>query len=66
MRSIKVSSVKVINNILSVHEFVIVNVITVEIIVIALSFDLILKSSLISLKVQYIVDLSFVLIVYHY
>ncbi len=66
MRSIKISSVKVINNILSVYEFIVVSVISVEIVVITLSFDSILKSSLISLKVQYIVDLSFVLIVYHY
>jgi len=66
VRSIKISSVKVINNILSVYEFIVVSVISVEIVVITLSFDSILKSSLISLKVQYIVDLSFVLIVYHY
>ena len=66
MRSIRILSVKVINNILSVHEFIVVSVISVEIVVIALLFDLILKSSSILLKVQYIVDLSFVLIVYHY
>jgi len=66
VRSIRILSVKVINNILSVHEFIVVSVISVEIVVIALSFDLILKSSSILLKVQYIVDLSFVLIVYHY
>jgi len=57
---------KVINHLLSVHIFVVVNVISVEIIVIALSFDLILKSSLISSRVQYIVNFSFVFIVYHY
>jgi len=57
---------KVINHLLSIHKFVIISVISVEIIVIALSFDSILKSSSISLKVQYIVDLSFILIVYHY
>ncbi len=57
---------KVVNHLLSVHKFVAVSVISVEIVVIALSFNSILKSSLISSKVQYIVDLSFVLIVYHY
>ncbi len=66
MRSIRILNVKVINNILSVHEFVVVSVISVEIVVIVLSFDLILKSSLISSRVQYIVDFSFILIVYHY
>jgi len=57
---------KVVNHLLSVHKFVVVSVISVEIVVIALLFNSILKSSLISSKVQYIVDLSFVLIVYHY
>jgi len=57
---------KVINHLLSVHKFIIISVISVEIIVIALSFNSILKSSSISSKVQYIVDLSFVLIIYHY
>jgi len=57
---------KVIDYLLSIHKFVIVSVVSVEIVVIALSFNLILKSSSISLKVQYIIDLSFILIVYHY
>jgi len=57
---------KVINHLLSVHKFVVVSVISVEIVVIALSFNLILKSSSISSRVQYIVDLSFIFIVYHY
>ncbi len=57
---------KVINHLLSVHKFIVVSVILVEIIVIVLSFNLILKLSLISSRVQYIVDLSFVLIVYYY
>ena len=57
---------KVVNHLLSVHKFVVVSVISVEIVVIALSFNSILKSSSISSRVQYIVDLSFVLIVYHY
>jgi len=62
---IKILNVKVINNILSVHEFIIISVISVEIIVITLSFDLILKSSLISLRIQYIINLSFILIIYY-
>jgi len=62
---IKILNVKVINNILSVHEFIIISVILVEIIVITLSFDLILKSSLISLRIQYIINLSFILIIYY-
>ncbi len=65
MHLIKILNVKVINNILSVHEFIIISVILVEIIVITLSFDLILKSSLISLRIQYIINLSFILIIYY-
>jgi len=57
---------KFINHFLSVHKLVVVSVISIEIIVIALSFDSILKSSLISSRVQYIVDFLFVFIVYHY
>jgi len=57
---------KFINHLLSVHKLVVVSVIPVEIVVIALSFDSILKSSSISSKVQYIVDFPFVFIVYHY
>ena len=57
---------KVINHLLSVHKFIVVRVISVEIIVITLSFDSILKSSSIALKVQYIIDFSFVFIFYHY
>ncbi len=57
---------KVIDHLLSVHKFVIISIISVEIVVIILSFDLILKSSLISSRVQYIVDFSFIFIVYHY
>jgi len=57
---------KVVNHLLSVHKFVAVSVISVEIVVIALSFNSILKSSSISSKVQYIVDFSFIFIVYHY
>jgi len=57
---------KVVNHLLSVHKFVVVSVISVEIVVIALSFNSILKSSSISSRVQYIVDFSFIFIVYHY
>ncbi len=57
---------KVVNHLLSVHKFVIVSVILVEIIVITLSFDSILKSSSIASRVQYIIDFSFIFIVYHY
>jgi len=57
---------KVINYLLSVHKFVVVNVISVEIVVIALSFDSILKLSSISSRVQYIVNLSFIFVIYHY
>ncbi len=57
---------KVVNHLLSVHKFIVVSVISVEIVVIILSFNLILKLSSISSKVQYIIDLLFILIVYHY
>jgi len=57
---------KVVNYLLSVHKFVVVSVISDEIVVIALSFNLILKSSSISSRVQYIVNFSFIFIVYHY
>ncbi len=57
---------KVINHLLSVHKFVIVSVISIEIVVITFSFDSILKSSSIASKVQYIIDFSFVFIFYHY
>ncbi len=57
---------KVIDHLLSVHKFVIISIISVEIVVIVLSFDLILKSSLILSRVQYIVNFLFIFIVYHY
>ncbi len=53
---------KVINHLLNVYKFIIINVISVEIIVIVFSFNLILKSSLISLRVQYIIDFSFIFV----
>jgi len=66
VRFSEIFNMKVINHLLSIHKFIIVSVISVEIVVIALSFDSILKLSFIALKVQYIIDFSFVFIVYHY
>ncbi len=57
---------KIVNYLLSVHKFVVISVVSIEIIVIVISFDSILKSSSISTKIQYIVDFSFVFVVYHY
>ncbi len=61
-----VSNIKIINNLLSVHKFIIISVVSIEIIVIVISFDSILKLSSISTKIQYIIDFSLVFIVYHY
>ncbi len=57
---------KIINYLLSVHKFIVISVVSIEIIVIVISFDSILKSSSISMRIQYIVDFSFIFIVYHY
>jgi len=57
---------KIVNNLLSVHKFVVISVVSIEIIVIVISFDSILKSSSISTKIQYIIDFSLVFVVYHY
>jgi len=57
---------KIVNDLLSVHKFVVINVVSIEIIVIVISFDSILKSSLILTKIQYIIDFSLVFVVYHY
>jgi len=57
---------KIINDLLSVHKFVVISVVSIEIIVIVISFDSILKLSSISMKVQYIIDFSLIFIVYHY
>ncbi len=57
---------KIINYLLSVHKFIIISIVSIEIIVIVISFDSILKSSSILTKIQYIVDFSFVFIVYYY
>jgi len=57
---------KIINDLLSVHKFIVIDVILIEIIVIIISFDSILKSSSISTKIQYIIDFSFIFIIYYY
>jgi len=57
---------KIVNDLLSVHKFVVISVVSIEIIVIVISFDSILKSFSISTKVQYIIDFSLVFVVYHY
>ncbi len=65
-RFVQVLNIKIVNDLLSVHKFVVVSVVSIEIIVIVISFDSILKSSSISMKIQYIIDFSLVFIVYHY
>ncbi len=57
---------KIVNDLLSVHKFVVISVVSIEIIIIVISFDSILKSSSISTKIQYIIDFSLVFVVYHY
>ncbi len=57
---------KIVNDLLSVHKFVVISVVSIEIIVIVISFDSILKSSSISTRIQYIIDFSLVFVVYHY
>ncbi len=57
---------KIVNDLLSVHKFVVISVVSIEIIVIVISFDFILKPSSISTKIQYIIDFSLVFVVYHY
>jgi len=57
---------KIINNLLNIHKFIIINIVLIEIIIIIISFDFILKSSLISMKIQYIIDFSLIFIIYHY
>ncbi len=65
-RFVQVLNMKIINDLLSVHKFVIISVVSIEIIVIVISFDSILKSSSISTRIQYIIDFSLVFVVYHY
>jgi len=57
---------KIINDLLSVHKFVVISVVSIEIIVIVILFDFILKLSLILTKIQYIIDFSLIFVVYHY
>ena len=57
---------KIINDFLSIHKFIIISLVSIEIIVIVISFDSILKSSSILTKIQYIIDFSLIFIVYHY
>jgi len=57
---------KIINDLLSIHKFVVISVVSIEIIVIVISFDSILKSSSILTKIQYIIDFSLIFIIYHY
>jgi len=57
---------KIINDLLSVHKFVVISVVSIEIIVIVISFDSILKSSSILTRIQYIIDFSLIFVVYHY
>jgi len=57
---------KIVNDLLSVHKFIAISVVSIEIIVIVISFDSILKSSSISARIQYIIDFSLVFVVYHY
>jgi len=57
---------KIVNDLLSVHKFVVISVVSIEIIVIVISFDSILKPSSISAGIQYIIDFPLVFVVYHY
>jgi len=57
---------KIVNDLLSVHKFVVISVVSIEIIVIVISFDSILKPSSISTRIQYIIYFSLVFVVYHY
>ena len=65
-RFVRVLNMKIVNDLLSVHKFVVISVVSIEIIVIVISFDPILKSSSISTRIQYIIDFSLVFVVYHY
>ncbi len=57
---------KIVNDLLSVHKFVAISVVPIEIIVIVIPFDSILKPSSIPTGIQYIIDFSLVFVVYHY
>jgi len=66
MQFVQVLNMKIINDLLNVHKFVVINIVSIEIIIIIISFDFILKSFLISTKIQYIIDFLLIFIVYHY
>ncbi len=57
---------EIVNDLLSVHKFVAISVVPIEIIVIAIPFDPILKPSSIPTRIQYIIDFPLVFVVYHY
>ena len=57
---------KIINDLLSVHKFVVISVVSIEVIVIVISFDSILKLSSIPAEIQYIIYFPLVFVVYHY
>ena len=63
---VQVLNMKIINDLLSIHKFIVISVVSIEIIIIVISFNFILKSSLISMKIQYIINFSLIFIVYHY
>jgi len=65
-RFVRVSNMKIVNDLLSVHKFVAISVVPIEVIVIVISFDPILKSSSIPAEIQYIIDFPLVFVVYHY
>ncbi len=66
MRFVQVLNMKIINDLLSVHKFIVISIVSIKIIVIIISFDFILQSFLISTRIQYIVDFSVIFIIYHY
>ncbi len=57
---------EIVNDLLSVHKFVAISVVPIEVIVIAIPFDPILKPSPIPAGIQYIIDFPLVFVVYHY
>jgi hypothetical protein len=65
-RFVRVSNMEIVNDLLSVHKFVAISVVPIEVIVIAISFDPILKPSPIPAGIQYIIDFPLVFVVYHY
>ena len=57
---------EIINHLLSVHKFVAICIVPVQIVVIAMPFDPILEPSLVPAGIQYIVDFPFIFVIYHY